>query len=134
MTSKIPSGITPSMLDELVNNPGTVVSSNDQATSFEPRSTTDISIRAAQGVRPNIAGNDHDVSAERINRPSSRLADNLARGDAERRAADKASRDEHIQLLKEIDPVAMSKQLAFLTRKLDKLQKEINTLKRESNV
>ena len=133
--NNIPAGLSPEMVKQLIDNPGQTLGgiAGEAPTAFEPRTSTDISIRADKGVRPNIAGNDHDSSAERINRPSSKLADNLARGDEDRRASDKAQRDEHLQLMKDIDPVAMSKQLAFLARKMDKLQKEINTLKRNSN-
>ena len=131
--SNLPEGLSEADVKLLIENPGQTIGGvvGGAPTAFKSSSSVDISKPSAKGVRPRIQGNNgHDVTQGRISRPSAALPERLAAGDAERRALEKARRDEREALIKETDPTAMAKQVAYLTRQVQKLSKELNQLKK----
>ena len=132
--SNIPEGLSEADLELLINNPGQTISGTvgGSPTAIRASSSVDISNPQRKGIRPNIPGSSHDPTEGRISKPSSGLAGRLAEGDAKRRALEEARRVEREALLRETDPLALAKQVAYLTRQLKKLTTEVNKLKKES--
>ena len=128
--SNIPEGITPQMLEQLVNSPGETISSGPPtaARSFKPSSSIPIN-EGQRDVRPQVGG--HVAGAERIT-VSPNLAVRLAKGDEEQKAlkaALAAEEAERLEALEETQPEKILARLAYLERTVKAQQKQIKELK-----
>ena len=136
MSPNLPAGISQEELDALINNPGMTVSNGGVAespTTHTAQSSTSIDVRSTKGVRPNIGGNNnHDVSGQRISRPSSTFAARLAAGDEELKAAAQAQREAERIAKENADPISVNARLSFLERQNKKLMSELNKLKKSN--
>lgn len=132
-TSKLPEGISPEQLDDLINNPGTTLSGvvGGAPTSLRPSTSINISEPAAKGVRPQIGG--HTAGTPRISRPSPGLAGRLAEGDAKLRAQAAAQKAEEEARFHMADPTNLNNRISYLERQLKKAMSEINKLKKEAS-
>ena len=132
-TNQIPEGLSEADVQYLIDNPGTVLSgaAGEQSTVFESSTHVDISTPAAKGIRPRISGNTHDVTAGRISRPSSGLAQRLADGHAKLRAEAAAQAEQHHAQLAVVDPSKLNDRIAYLERALKRAEKNIRELKAE---
>ena len=90
----------------------------------------DISNRVAQGVRPNVSGNSHDVTGGRINRPSPNLPRRMAEGDARMKAEVAAQKAAEEEARVNSNPETINSRIGFLERSNKKLLKEIAELKK----
>ena len=137
MSPKIPEGVTPEMLEQLVGSPGTVVSQNEvgaEPTTHTATTTTSIGIRAQKGVRPRVSGNSsHDVTGERISRPSSSFAKKLADGDEKIKAEARERLAEIESRKEETDVDKILARLNYLERTVKSQSKLIKDLKNNSN-
>ena len=131
--SNLPTGINEQMLDELLNNPGSVVSAGASSTSFKPRSHVSIDNRADKGVRPRVTGNnDHDETGDRINRPSPKLAERLNEG--HNRAMDEIKADaQQKEDAKALTNEALNSRVAYLERTLKKVQSQLRKLEKQTD-
>lgn len=131
--SNIPSGVTPEMLEQLVNSPGETISSSPTASSsFRPSSSIPIN-EGHRDVRPQIGG--HVNGAEKIT-VSPNLAKRLAEGD-EREKALKASlaaeEADRLAALEETQPEKILARLAYLERTVKTQQKQIKELLKDND-
>ena len=136
MTKHIPEGVTPEMLKELLDSPGSTISNGGNTTPAEVRTATrsvDVSQPARKGIRPAISGNEAtDHTGERIT-VSPNLARKLADGDAKMRAVSAkqcADEQERVELT-DIDRIIA--RISFLERSNKKLQSEVNKLKNSND-
>lgn len=133
MNNDIISNLSPEQIKEMIATPGQTFggSVGEEATSFRSRTHVDISNTAAKGVRPNVPGNEmHDVTAGRITRPSSRLAERLDEGHQEQQAAIKAAAAE-AKALEALNPTSFDARIAFLERAVKRIEKSLKALSKE---
>ena len=132
-TSKLPEGISPEQLDDLINNPGTTLSGvvGGAPTVLRPASSINIAEPAAKGVRPQIGG--HTAGTPRITRPSQGLAGKLAAGDEKMRREAQERQALERQEIEEHNPANLNSRIAYLERQLKKAMSEINKLKKEAS-
>ena len=128
----IPEGITPEMIEELVNSPGKTISAPSPANAAtSSRPTTSHAINAGQAnVRPQIGG--HVNGKEKIT-VSSHLAKRLDDGDKKMKAEAKAQLDSIRAREEEVSPDSILGRLGYLERKLKQANVEINKLKKICN-
>ena len=108
----------------MMANPGVTISNGFTPSEVRQAPTSvDVTQRSAKGVRPNITGNPHDVSGDRIDRPSPRLAARL--DDTKLRqeiATDTKKRQVEAAALQ---PEALRRDLEALRRSVKRLEKAL---------
>ena len=119
--ANIPSGITPEMLEEAINNPGEVIS-NNQATKHTPATSIDIS-PASKGLRPQIGG--QVAGDERISGPSKNFALKLATADEQRIKEEKKRQEEREKESHALNPQTLRRDIEALRREVKRLAKSI---------
>lgn len=123
----LPAGVTEKDLEQLIGNPGTVVSNlAEQPQVIRASSSVDINVPAGREIRPQLGG--LTAADEKIGRPSPKLAQRLSEGH-ERNMAELAAERQKREEAAGMTFESMSKQINYLTRSLKKLQAEVNKLK-----
>lgn len=130
---KLPEGITPEIMEELVNSPGETISSfasGANAPSVHRPKVTHAINEGQQNIRPQIGGH---VSGGDYITVSSNLARKLAEGDERMRAVAAKQRAEIKQREEEVSPDSILGRLAYLERNLKKATAELNKLKKQTD-
>ena len=124
----IPEGLTQEMLDELVNNPGQVVSNAPK--HYTPSAS--IPLRGEKDLRPNVRGSDGQLAnpdGNRVSRPR------MERMNAQREAEDALIRADREKAAKEqkdiqdaLEPKKLLATINALSRKVNRLEKQFKEL------
>ena len=118
----IPEGLTPEMLEDLVNNPGATISNAPK--HYTP--STSIPLRGEKDLRPRVKGQE---DAERVTRP------NMAKMNAIREQEEALIRADREKTIKEnkdiqdaLEPKKLLATINALSRKVSRLEKQVKEL------
>lgn len=128
--SKLPEGISEKDLENLINNPGTVVSnrSGSAAEVIQAKTHVDITTRQDKGIIPQLGG--YKAGDEKIT-VSKNLAIKLAEGDArirEENARRQAEEQERLTSIELTEPEKVLQRLGYLERTVKAQAKQIKEL------
>ena len=120
----IPEGLTPEMLDELVNNPGQVVS-NSAPKHYKP--TTSIPLRAQKDLRPNVrdsSGHLANPDGTKVTAPNmDRMNKIREQEEALIRADREKAAKEQKDIMDALEPKKLLATINALSRKVNRLEK-----------
>ena len=97
-----------------------------QPQSFSATTRVDVTAPADKGVRPQVGG--HTKGGDKITRLSSGFASRLATAAQKERARADKEHSQHLKDVASLQPEAMAKQIAYLSRKVKSLEKAMKEL------